>query len=363
MSWQSILGHDVVLERFRRAKRRGRLAGSFLFVGPPGIGKRLFALALAKAMLCKGIDEEALDPCGVCESCRLFDAGIPELRSDADEAKRSETGGQPFVSPHPDLYYVSKPADKSFLPLESLIGDKERRGHAGLCYEISRTPYLGHRKVAVLDDADFLNAEGANALLKTLEEPPSDAVLILIGTSTTKQLPTVRSRCQIVRFAPLPARTAATLLLREGTVETLEQGLVLARNTGGSLQQARERIDDGVGEIRDELTRQLSVRSPDAVALAARLNELVDAAGKEAATRRRRLRLLLNFAIDRFREKLKKMETLDSNEQSETDRERHRNDARLAAFRMERTLDALEQVDRNAHLAYVVDAWCSDLKG
>ncbi len=68
----------------------------------------------------------------------------------------------------------------------------------------------------MIDDADYLNAEGANALLKTLEEPPPRSVLILIGTSPAKQLPTIRSRCQLIRFRPLPIETVAELLVVEG---------------------------------------------------------------------------------------------------------------------------------------------------
>lgn len=348
MAWQGILGHDDVVARFRHAVQRGRLAGSFLFVGPSGIGKRFFALALARGLLCKGNGDFELDPCGQCESCRLFGSG--EFRPpDA-----------PFVSPHPDLYLVSKPADKSLLPLELLIGDKDHRGRSGLCFEISRTPFLGHRKVAILDDADFLNAEGANALLKTLEEPPPDSLLILIGSSTTKQLPTIRSRCRIIRFAPLSSQILSTLLVQQGIVKTPEQGTVLAKRAGGSLDQARELVDDVVDEMRTELQRGLSARRIDAVALAAKLNGFVEKAGKEAPVRRRRLRLLFLLAIDLFREKMKKGETPSTGESTEL-RQRHESDARLAARQLERTLDAMEQIDRNANLPYIVDAWCVEL--
>ena len=73
----------------------------------------------------------------------------------------------------------------------------------GLCHDIALKPFRGGRKIAIIDDADYLNQEGANCLLKTLEEPPEKSVIILIGTSQQRQLPTIRSRCQIVRFAPL----------------------------------------------------------------------------------------------------------------------------------------------------------------
>src|SRR6476660_3204784 len=186
-------GHDAIFDRFRRMIRAGRLASTFLFVGPPGIGKKSFALQLAQGLLCERRPEEKLDPCGECASCAQVLAGT-----------------------HPDVILVAKPADKNFIPLELLIGDKEHRMRQGLCYDISLKPFSGRRRIAVIDDADFLNQEGANALLKTLEEPPPKSLLILIGTSEQRQLPTIRSRCQVVRFSPLAESDIADLLLSTG---------------------------------------------------------------------------------------------------------------------------------------------------
>src|SRR5256885_174218 len=192
MSWQSIRGHDRVVEKFRRALAKGRLASTFLFVGPPGIGKRTFALKLAQGLLCERVPEVRLEPCGECSSCHQ----VASLN-------------------HPDVETVVKPADKAFIPVELLIGDLEHRMPAGLCYSIALKPSSGRRKVAIIDDADYLNKEGANCLLKTLEEPPPSSVLILIGTSEQRQLPTIRSRCQIVRFQSLAESDVAALLIEQ----------------------------------------------------------------------------------------------------------------------------------------------------
>jgi len=327
---KSIHGHDVIIEQFRRASERGRLVGSFLFVGPSGIGKRRFAVALAKAVLCKGTDPTPLEPCETCESCRLFNVSSSE----------TDAG---FVSPHPDLTYIAKPPDKSSIPLELLIGDKEHRGSSGLCYSISRKPYLGHGKVAIIDDADFLNAEGANALLKTLEEPPDDSLLILIGSSATKQLPTIRSRCKIIRFAPLSTKTLARILFEQETVATLEQGLQLAKRSDGGLDNAKELVDDALDELRGELIKQFSAKTLDVVGFAKRLNEFVESSGRDAQPRRRRLHLIFTLAVEHFRDKMRKADE-------------------TAARRLERTLDALEQIDRNANVPFVVDAWCADIQ-
>ena len=326
--WQKIQGHDTIVERFRRAFERGRLAGSFLFVGPPGVGKRRFAFALAMGLLCKKQDN--LNPCGVCDSCKLFGGiGSTDLDFDTDA----------FSSPHPDLYYVTAPPGKDVLPIELLVGDKEHRGRAGLCYNISRTPFLGNRKVAIINDADFFRVEGANALLKTLEEPPPDAVLILIGTSTTKQLPTIRSRCQSVRFLPLPPDVLSVILVEKGMVPSLAQGEKLAVQAEGNLDQAKELVDGNVDVLRTELTKCLEASHWDAVALAAKLNGLIE----DAPIRRRRLRLIFGLAVEHFRSEMKL------------------GDSRKSTRHLERTLDALEHVDRNAHLPLVIEAWSAAL--
>jgi DNA polymerase-3 subunit delta' len=331
--WQNVQGHDAVVERFRRAFRRGRLTGSFLFVGPPGIGKRRFAFALAMGLLCKKKDN--LNPCWECDSCKLF-GGLGCTEFDFDT--------KPFTSPHPDLFYVAKPPEsKTDLPVKLLVGDKEHRGQSGLCYDISRTPFYNNGKVAIVHDADFLNDVGKTALLKTLEEPPPDAVLILIGTSTAKQLPTIRSRCQIVRFAPLAPEVLSAILVEKGIASSPEQGDTLAMQAAGSIDQARELANSDIDSLRTELLRSLTAPYWDAVALAAQLNSLAESSGKDPATQRPLARLIFRLAVEHFRNEM-------LTEHS-----------RSAARRLERTLDALEHVDRNANLPLVIEAWSTAL--
>ena len=242
---------------------RGRLASSFLFAGPAGVGKRSFALKLAQALLCQTRPEEALDPCGTCPSC----VQIASLT-------------------HPDLELVAKPADKSFIPVELLIGDREHRRREGLCHDIAMKPSLGGRKIAVIDDADYLNAEGANSLLKTLEEPPPRSVLILIGTSPAKQLPTIRSRCQLIRFGPLPVELVAELLVSRALVADPAEARRLAQYSEGSLQQALDMADPDLWSFRNAILERLGESLVPSGELAQTVSAFVDAAGKEAAARR-----------------------------------------------------------------------------
>ena len=264
MTWHGIVGHDDVVERFRRALDRGRLASTFLFVGPGGIGKRKFALKLAQALLCERRPAELLDPCEHCPACAQVLAGT-----------------------HPDLDVVSKPADKSFIPVARLIGDKEHRMHEGLCHKIGLKPFAGGRKVAIIDDADDLNLEGANALLKTLEEPPPRSVLILIGTSADRQLPTIRSRSQMIRFHPLDNETVARLLLENKIATDPQEATRLAMHSGGSVARASELADPALWSFRGELLAALASLPADSVAAAKNVIEFVDSAGKDAGPRRR----------------------------------------------------------------------------
>ena len=344
MSWHGIHGHDEVVEQFRRALGRKRLASSFLFVGPEGTGKRSFALKLAQALLCKAHPEEALDPCEQCPACLQVLAGS-----------------------HPDLEVVAKPKDKSFLPLELLIGDKEHRMRQGLCRNIAMKPFMGGRKIAVIDDADFLNPEGANSLLKTLEEPPPRSVLILISTSPAKQLPTIRSRCQLVRFRPLSIDVVAELLTQSKLVEDPGEAQRLAGYSQGSVQRATELADPELWTFRAQLYARLAEPAVDTVTLAKALLAFVDGAGREAAARRRRMRQVAGFATDFYRHLLYLLSGASSTADAQLQRSVHRaaqswpGDEEVAAACLDRCLDASEQIDRNVNPATLLECWLDDL--
>ncbi len=344
MSWHGIEGHDDVVEEFRRAIGRGRLASSFLFAGPAGIGKLTFALKLAQALLCQTRPESALDPCGTCPSCAQVAAGT-----------------------HPDLEMVAKPDEKSFIPVELLIGDREHRRREGLCHNIGIKPSLGGRRIAVIDDADYLNAEGANALLKTLEEPPPRSLLILIGTTPAKQLPTIRSRCQLIRFRPLPIGTVAALLLSKGFVADAAEADRLARFSEGSLQQALELADPGLWSFRESLYQKIAEAMLDSTALARMVAAFVDEAGKEPSARRARLRQIVAFAAEFYRQLLHAQcgvsisADVELRSRVEAAIEHELGERQRSAARLERCLDAAAQIDRNANQSTLIECWLDDL--
>ncbi len=321
--WHGIIGHDEVVEQFRRILAARRLASTYLFVGPEGVGKRQVARKLAHSLLCTESDEVALDPCGQCESCRMF-----------------------VTRNHPDLVEIELPRDKSTLPIEIFIGDQDHRNQEGLCYQLGLRPFFGRRKIAIIDDADHFSIASANCLLKTLEEPPPNALLILIGTSPNRQLPTIRSRSQIVRFAGLDQETITRLLISTGVTADHQLASQAARWSEGSIGRAHQLANPALWGFRDQLFAALTEAPLDSVRLAQAVQVFVDEAGKEPLEKRNRLRTVIGFAIEYFREKLRTEKAADSDLDS-----------------LDACLTGLEQIDRNANLGLIVQYWCEQLSG
>lgn len=337
MTWQGIRGHDEVVQRFRTALDLGRLASTFLFVGPDGIGKRKFALALAQSFLCERRNEKELDPCGECPACK-----------------------QVLHGSHPDVDYVAKPEDKNTIPIDLLIGDDDHRMRDGLCYRVSLKPFSGKRKIAILDDADYLNdtlKASANALLKTLEEPPPRSVLILLGTSEQRQLPTIRSRCQLVRFQPLTTEVVREILLERQLTDDPAAAARAAELSEGSVAAAVRLLDGELPEFRTELVQSLS-QTLQPAALVKLVQAFADGAGKESAAKKVRLREAFGFSHSFFRQLM-----LASTGAAETTPALRAwpYGAEAAARGIELCLEALGAVEANGSPANVLEWWADEL--
>ena len=358
MAWQGIEGHDDVARAFITAAAQpacggaqpagggtsGRVAGSYLFVGPPGVGKRTFAVRLARSLACHAVGPD-LAACGRCASCVQADAGS-----------------------HPDIEVVRKPDDRATIPLETFVGDAAHRMREGLCWRIRLEPAVARHKTAIILDADLLAPEGANCLLKTLEEPPDGAVIILVGTSPERQLATIRSRCRIVRFRPLAADVLERILTAEveaaGDPPDPQTIAAAAAAAGGSLARARLLLDPDMAAFRGRLADLLISRPLRGVELAREVNALVEAAGKEAPPRRARLRLVLEASIECLRAAARLAAAgerpVDAALAKRLAARAPDLDATLAELDV--TLATLAAIDMNAHLPTLVDGWTALLE-
>ncbi|HZT57929.1 MAG TPA: DNA polymerase III subunit delta' [Pyrinomonadaceae bacterium] len=199
--FDTLIGNERAKEILRRMLREGRVPGALLFAGEEGLGKHLFAVELARALNCRS--RRGVEACGVCSACTR--AGKFQLPP-ADERDEHQ---KVIWSEHPDVGLI-RPYKRNILV--AAVRDLER--------ECNFRPVEGSARVFIVEDADSLNEAASNALLKTLEEAPPTSHLILVSSRPASLLPTIRSRCQTIRFAPL-------------AVEELESHLVKTRKRAG----------------------------------------------------------------------------------------------------------------------------------
>lgn len=207
---EALVGHERQVRFFARALEKGVLPQVLLFTGPEGVGKATAARMTAAALLC---DAPSPFACGRCGPCRKVARGIhPDLREVGLEVNE-ETG---------------KPRTQIVLP----------QVRAAVLQPLALPPYEGKRLVFLVDPAEALNENAQNALLKVLEEPPSYAQFFLVASNAGSLLPTVRSRCHEVAFAPLEPQEMRDYCLRNG-VEADEAALAVAGGAPGRLEEAR----------------------------------------------------------------------------------------------------------------------------
>jgi DNA polymerase-3 subunit delta' len=294
-----IFGQDDAISWIRKALAADHLPHGLIFAGPVGVGKATTAAALGALFLCENPKNNQW--CGKCESCRVMAAGN-----------------------HPDFHVITK----------ELIRYHDKTGKSKgielsihvvrpeLIEPAARKANMGRGKVFVVEQAELMNPQAQNALLKTLEEPAGRTLIILLTDQPNALLQTIRSRCQIVRFAALDQELVRTELQKRGLNKA--QATNAAKYADGSLGVALKWHEEGVVDAANELVEMLqSIESgkpatdipawfkKSADAYAEKQLERDELASKDQATREG-LGVYLRIASQHFREQL--AEEIDSEE-------------------------------------------------
>lgn len=231
-AFDGIIGQPKVREFLRSCVSSDRVSHAYLFCGPAGSNKTQAAYAFARAILCEG------DPCADCEGCT------------------SQACRHIVRKAHPDVHYLAPEGAQGY------VVDQIRDVMA----DTLLAPIQAKRKVYIIDRVDLLGTAAANAFLKTLEEPPSDVVLILLGRTRESVLPTIVSRCQVVPFRHIPASEAAGILV-QNTGCTLPEASIAIEACGGSITKAAD-------FLRSKERAQLRLTMTQALASLARADDL-----------------------------------------------------------------------------------------
>jgi DNA polymerase-3 subunit delta' len=236
--FDQLTGNERVKKLLRRMLGSGRVPGALLFTGEEGVGKKLFALEIAKALNCR--TPQGVEACGSCPPCvRISRLNFPQSLEAEDWKKIIWTD-------HGDVGMVVAP--KRVLQVDQMR-DIER--------EANFRPFEGRARVFLVDDADKLNEQSANALLKSLEEPPPTSHIILITSRPAMLLPTIRSRCQAIRFSPLTTSEIEQHLLKNKLADPAEAAL-RARAGNGSIGRALAGDLESFKERRDAMLEVLT---------------------------------------------------------------------------------------------------------
>jgi DNA polymerase III subunit delta' len=220
MAFKDVLGHSKPIALLQRAIKNEKVINSYLFLGNEGIGKKHVALQFAKALNCLETEADAGDACDHCTSCKKIDHGL-----------------------HPDVLLIEPEG-------QNIKVDQIRRLQRDLAYR----PYEGKRRVCILTAADRMAPHIPNTLLKTLEEPPLHTVIILLANNSRFILPTILSRCQPIRFNPLPIPLVSKWLMEGNGFDEAEAHL-LASLSEGSPGKALE-IQEEIRQIpREQLLK------------------------------------------------------------------------------------------------------------
>jgi DNA polymerase III subunit delta' len=326
-----LTGHEDVKLFFQNSWDRNRFGQGYLFVGPSGVGKAMFANELARSILCENSGGKLI-ACDKCTSCILVGART-----------------------HPDLFHLNREVDSTVINIDQI---------RDLISQLALKPVRGKRKIAIIDDADDLDAPGANAFLKSLEEPPPNSIIFLVGgPAAESQLATIRSRCQIVRFKPLSSNQMEKVLESEGVTDPKLRQRIL-RIAPGSPGKALQLQDPSIWEFRTQLLRDFASAPIDSVSIAKQWLEFAEQAGKESIQQRRRILQMFDQILDVMRQAVK-IEMQDEEIQTEERQALLKVRSVWSEERLLETLDraisAQSNLERRLSIGVGVEAFCDSM--
>lgn len=268
MPFADVIGHNRPKKLMQVAMSSNRLAHAYLFHGEDRIGKRLLAIRVAQALLCDVVTNPA-DGCGACRSCVQIESRT-----------------------HPDFSVIHPDPEQTTLQIKiEQIRDLEQ--------QIIYRPLIGDRKICVIDDADRMTIGAANALLKTLEEPPDHSLFLVVSSRAFALPATIRSRCQTLRFAaPAQTQIEAALILRRNLPPA--DARFLAILSEGRIGEALDSDVDAMKSRQHEYSTLLAppaLRSISNLLNTAETLSKTDRAGEALAWLQRWLRDILTVAV------------------------------------------------------------------
>ena len=248
----SLIGQPRVLDAIAHALESGRLAQSYLLYGPHGVGKRAAALTFAQGLLCENrasLHEGGI-ACGKCLACTKVVRGLhPDVHvyfphpKDVDVDDVTARLQLVFEDPYALLDYHRRPSMEDSGKTSSKLVIYQAERVREIMHDLHYVPVEGAYSIGVILDADKMPAASANPFLKMLEEPPEKTVLILTAERRDQMLPTVLSRCQLLRLDPLPANLISEALIERKKVNT-DRASYLARMADGSYSRALELLEN-----------------------------------------------------------------------------------------------------------------------
>ena len=268
MPFTDILAQDHIIDHFNKAIKTDHLSHAYIFTGQEGVGKALFAKEFAKALNCKNNDNDSCNSCTNCNRIEMLN--------------------------HPDVFWIEREEKAKFIKIENI---------RNLQNSVRLSPLESDYKIFIIKEADRMNEEASNCLLKTLEEPSPNTIIILIANSVAPIKDTIRSRCQIIRFQPIPSHIIEGQLTDKSGADANKIGWI-SRFCNGSLANALHLLDDNHYEMNNDIVTRMTGPDMDNLIFAEEVIDSYLSAGDSLEEKRQILKSILHCILQLYRDLL-----------------------------------------------------------